>query len=149
MAVAAVTNRNRQDVLFDLNRSMWNLVAVRSHELPLNFKLDEEFTLTVHGHTPTQAIKDEILSVAASIDGVAEVRDQVVADPDLEIAIAEALARDDRTRNLPPGTISIFGNLGNVVLVGEVADPDRDRIVQVASGVDGVRGVTDRLQAAD
>lgn len=149
MTVASRAKRNRDDVLFDLNRSLWSLPAVRSHELPLELNLDDELRLTVRGHAPTRTIRDEILSVARSIDGIEEVQDQIVADPDLEIAIAESLASHPQTRQLVPGAINVFARFGEVVLVGEVRDVDPNRIVEVVSAVDGVRAVTNRLTTVE
>lgn len=149
MAIATKAARERQDVLFELNRALWSLVAVRSREIPLEFELDDEQRLTIHGHTPTRSIKDEIVSVARTVAGIRDVDDQLVADPDLEIEVAEALAGDPRTKRLPPGSVSIFARLGAVVLVGELGSSERQAVLDVVRDLAQVGEITDRIKAVE
>jgi osmotically-inducible protein OsmY len=77
---------------------------------------------------------------------VAEVVDRIVADPDVEVAVAAALQSDPKTSGLPAGSVLVRSLFGVVTLTGRLpAGADREAVVRVAAGVPGVRQVHDRL----
>jgi osmotically-inducible protein OsmY len=79
---------------------------------------------------------------------VQRVEDRIVADPDLEIAVARALADDPKTAGVPAGSVLVFAQLGNVVLVGDLPESLLAEVLRVAGQVPGVRRVVDRLDQA-
>jgi len=148
MTVAMAARRQREeDLLGAIEGALWRYEPVRSRSLPIEITLLDEGTVEVRGNTPSRIIKESILGLIASIDGVKRVEDDLHADPAIELAVAEALATDPSTQQLPPGSIQVFADLGNVVLVGSLDEGDRHAAVQVASRLLGVRRVVDRLQS--
>lgn len=145
MAVEAMRPTQREDLLEAVERTLWRYEPVRSRDLPLSFELSEAGVLTVRGYAPTLTIKEAILGIAGSVDGITEVVDEVYADPDLENAIAGVLARNPKCAHLPPGSVQVFAQLGEIVLVGDLEPADRQAVLEVAGEVDGVRRVIDRL----
>ena len=146
MTVDTKTRAAREDLMHAIEEALWSYPPVRSRDLPLDVDLLEEGRVRVSGYAPTLTIKEGVLEIVNSVSGVAEVEDRVHADPNLEIAVAQALATDDRTKHIPPGSVRLFAQLGVVVLVGRVPDQeDREAAVEVASEVDGVRQIIDRM----
>lgn len=145
MAVAARQSMDREDLLNAVERALWRYEPVRSRDLPLSFDVGEDGRLIVRGYAPSRTIKEGILGVAASVEGVPGVVDEVHADPDLEVAIAQTLATEPSTKHLPPGAVQVFAQLGEIVLVGDLPESDRGAALGVAEGVPGVRTVVDRM----
>ncbi|MFQ5923390.1 MAG: BON domain-containing protein, partial [Anaerolineales bacterium] len=82
------------------------------------------------------------------VPGVTGIVDGIVADSELEIEVAVALARDPRLEGLPPGAIAIHSHLGEVTLLGHLKDDSiRETVMEVASRVSGVQRVHDRTVA--
>lgn len=145
MAVQTMRPAQREDLLEAVERALWRYEPVRSRDLPLSIDLADGGVLTVRGFAPTLTIKEAILGIVASVEGIAEVVDAVFADPDLETTIAETLSRDPKTEHLPPGSVQVFAQLGEVVLVGDLDEADRQAVLATAEAVEGVRRVIDRL----
>jgi len=145
--VAVATGRPlpREDVLAAVEQALWRYAPVRSRDLQLAWSLDAAGVLTLSGFAPSHTIKDTLLEIAASVPGVSRVEDRVMADPDLEVSIAQALSVDPKTADLPPGSVQVFAQTGNVVLVGDVPEDRRGEVVRVAGQIDGVRQVVNRL----
>lgn len=112
--------------------------------------------VTLYGTVPTAAEQEKAAAVAAAIDGVKKVRNQIViaptkaaaqtvADDRLEIAVREALARD---RALARSQIAVTSvKDGTVTLGGSTASmTGRLRAVETARAVPGVRRVTDAIE---
>ena len=129
-----------------IGQRLWRYDPVRSRDLPLDLDLDEEGVLVVKGFAPSLTIKEAILDIAGSVDGVKQVVDQLVADPALEVEVAEELARSQSTKHLKPGNVQVFAQLGVVVLVGDLDESDRQAVRKVVEGVPGVRQVVDRME---
>lgn len=148
MTLATAARRQQEeDLLGAIEDALWSYEPVRSRSLPIDITLHDERTVDVRGNTPSRIIQESIIGLIGSINGVGEVRDNLHADPAIELAVAEALATDPATAQLPPGSIQVFSDLGNVVLVGSLPEADRQAAVRVAAGVPGVRRVVDRLQS--
>jgi osmotically-inducible protein OsmY len=135
-------------VLAAVEEALWRYQPVRSRELGLDWALDAAGTLTLDGFAPSRTIKETLLEIAASVRGVQRVEDRIVADPDLEIAVARALADDPKTAGVPAGSVQVFAQLGNVVLVGDLPESLLAEVLRVAGQVPGVRRVVDRLDQA-
>lgn len=147
MAVMTRNSDERQDLLNEIEEALWSYDPVRNRDLPLDVDLLDEGRVRLAGYAPTRTIKEGVLEVVSSVPGVREVVDGVYADPDLELAVAQALASDSRTSHIPPGSVQLFAQLGNVVVVGRLAaDSDRQAVTEVAHEVEGVRQVVDRTR---
>ena len=81
-----------------------------------------------------------IESIVRSIAGVVAVHSHLVLDRDLIIQVAQALARDERTR---PYILPVDAFHGWIHIGGEVPTCELQHVAEkVAGGVSGVRGVT-------
>lgn len=147
MAVATDPPTRREDLVHAIERALWSYPPVRSRDLPIDLEVSDDGSVTVHGHAPSRTIKESVLEVVASVSGVGDVVDGVHADPDVELAVAQAFAANDRTKHIPPGAVQIFAQLGVVVLVGRLTADDRETVLDVARGVEGVREVVDRMSS--
>lgn len=145
MALETKAVLNREDLMSTIGKRLWRFEPVRSRDLPLDLDLSEEAVLTIKGFAPTLTIKEAILDIVGSVDGVKQVIDELVADPNLEVEIAEELIRNEASKHLMPGDVQIFAQLGAVVLVGDLNDSDRQAVVRVVEAVPGVRQVVDRM----
>jgi osmotically-inducible protein OsmY len=108
----------------------------------LQTRLNPNGVIEVSGPAQSRLIKTMVVQTLKDIPGVQDVEDHIVADPDLELAVAEALERDDRTKDLPPGKIFVRSHLGVVTLFGYLpSDFSGQDIVDVVTDVHGVNGV--------
>jgi osmotically-inducible protein OsmY len=73
--------------------------------------------VTLWGHVVKPAHRTRVEELAARVRGVVAVHNRLVVDHDLAVEIAQALARDERTR---PYILSVNCYHGWVTLVGEV-----------------------------
>ena len=145
MALQTKAAANREDLMSTIGQRLWRYDPVRSRDLPLDLNLDDEGILTINGFAPTLTIKEAILDIVGSVEGVTQVVDGLVADPALEVEIAEELAKNEATKHLKPGDVQIFAQLGDVVLVGELDESEQQAVIQVVEEVPGVRQVVHRM----
>jgi osmotically-inducible protein OsmY len=83
--------------------------------------------------------------LAQNVPGVARVDNQLVADADVEIAVAQALATDARTASAFPGLL-VGVVFGIVYLKGTAPTSQiKDAATEVARTVPGVRRVSNEL----
>lgn len=149
MALATAKRQQQydEDLLAAIGDALWAYEPVRSRSLPIEVTLEGDGEVSVHGNAPTRIIKESLLGLVGSIDGVERVHDDLHSDPAIELAVAEALATDPSTKQLAPGSIQVFAEVGNVVLVGSLDEADRSAAVRVAASIPGVRRVVDRLES--
>lgn len=83
--------------------------------------------VTLWGHVVKSAHRTRLEELAWRVRGVVKVHNRLVVDHDLAIEIAQALARDERTR---PYIISVNCYHGWVTLVGEVPDVETQRAAE-------------------
>jgi osmotically-inducible protein OsmY len=141
VGVLAVHNqlRTNDGLLADIWDALRQEDAIRSldlNSLSIEVKDGEAY---LNGHLSEKNNLLLVESVAHSIPGVVAVHNNLVADYDLTIQVAQALARDDRLHNfiLPVNTCH-----GWIYLGGEVPTRELQHIVEeVAGKVPGVRGV--------
>jgi len=104
----------------------------------------EDGQIILSGYVPSASIKRMAAVLAGSVDGVNKVVNDLVAAPDLERAVAVALASDDRTR---PWPIRVRAELGYVQLQGSVPDEEAARAaLEVARRVGGPKQVLSALK---
>ena len=128
--------------------ALWNYNPVRDSLSDLRVDVTPDGRVEVSGPVRSGLIKDGVLETLQWVPGVTGIVDGMVADSELEIEVAFALARDPRLEGLPPGAIAIHSHLGAVTLLGHLKDESmRAPVVEVASQVSGVQRVHDRTVA--
>jgi hyperosmotically inducible protein len=106
-------------------------------------------TVTLDGHVRTVTSKETAERLIRVVPGVKGVKNNLFVDTDLEIAVAQALARDPRTVNGFPG-ILVGCAFGKVFLKGNVALQEIKKAAgEIAMQVPGVREVTNELVAPE
>ncbi len=100
------------------------------------------------GNVRSRAVKEMAEQIARKIKGVSAVQNQLLADTDVEIAVAQALSSDARTRAGFPG-ILVGVVFGVVYLKGTVSSADiKNAATEIAAKVAGVRRVSNELVVA-
>ncbi len=62
------------------------------------------------------------------------------------LKVARKLAEDPRTLSIPPGAVQVHSHYGRLTLVGRLPQGvSPEQVLEVASQVEGVRRVVDRL----
>jgi len=117
---------------------------LRTSKAEITVMADSDGAVTLTGHAPSGTIKRMAALLAGSVDGVGQVVNHIVADPDLERSVAQALAADSRTHAWP---IRVRAEVGYVQLQGSVPDEEAvQTALEVASQVEGVRQVVSALK---
>ena len=106
--------------------------------------VDDDGVATLSGYVPSASIKGMAGVLTGTVDGVSEVVNDLIADPDLERSVALALAAANRTRTLP---IRVRSELGHVQLQGDVPDEEAVKAsLEVARGVEGPKQIFNALK---
>ena len=146
MAVGVKDSEAAIDLAGQVDRALWNLDAVRTARRPIRTQVGSDGRVTLLGPVRSRLVRDQILDLVGAIPGVLEVIDRMVADPELELRVAEALSHDPRTRSIPPGSVQVHSLNGAVTLTGQLPPgSDRAAVLQAARSVPGVVQVHDRL----
>jgi osmotically-inducible protein OsmY len=104
----------------------------------------EDSKVILSGYVPTSSAKQIAGVLAAGVEGVGEIVNDLIPAPELERRVAAALAKDNRTSAWP---IRVRVDLGYVQLQGHVPDEEVVEIaLQVARQVDGARQVISALK---
>ncbi len=103
--------------------------------------------VTLSGKVRSQAIKNTAEELARKVRGVSTVENRLIADTDVEVAVAQALASDARTRAGFPG-ILVGVVYGTAFLKGTVASAEIKKAAgEIAAKVPGVLRVSNELVA--
>ncbi len=117
-------------------------IVVRESRVPVAVSVAQG-VVTVAGVVLSDTMRDRVLYAAATVPGVAKVVDQLYTDPEIEKAVAKALAADTDIRD---ELIEVHSYEGRVFLVGGVEDETRRAAaLALALTVPGVQDVVDRL----
>ncbi len=100
------------------------------------------------GNVRSRSSKQTAEQIAAQVPGVQAVENRLIADADLELTIAQALAADPRTRSAFPG-ILVGVVLGAVYLKGVAPTPAIRAAAGQMAEVPGVRMVSNELTTPD
>src|SRR4030067_2530151 len=96
-----------EDIQLQVEERMENIEPLRTLGNFLEIKVHANGVIEVSGPVQSRLIKSFVIQALKDIPGIHEVEDQIVADSDTELEIAQALAMDDRTRDIPPGGIFV------------------------------------------
>lgn len=101
------------------------------------------------GHVRTHAEREVTAKVVRQVKGVREIVNDLYVDGDIEIAVAQVLGNDPRTRVGFPG-ILIGSAFGQVFLKGNVASQEiKNAAGELAAKVQGVRDIHNELVAPE
>jgi osmotically-inducible protein OsmY len=133
-----------EDLEFAVETALWNYEPIRESLSDLQVTVSPDGRVEVSGPVRAGLIKDGVLETLRLVPGVTGIVDGMVADNELEIQVAVALARDPRLSSLPPGAIAVYSHLGEVTLVGRLKDEAMGEVAaEVASQITGVQSVDD------
>lgn len=103
----------------------------------------EDGRVRLSGKMRTLAMKEIAEYMIRRIEGVRAIRNDVITDPEVVRAVADALAADDQ---VGPACIQVDARNGEVVLMGGVPDERLiRRAVEIASAVPSADAVQSRL----
>ncbi len=104
-----------------------------------------EGEVTLLGITRNRSAKQTAERIARQVKGVSKLQNQIIADDDVEVALAQALAADAQTCNSFPGII-VGVVFGVAYLKGTVTSNQiKQAASQVANQVPGVQRVSNEL----
>ncbi len=105
--------------------------------------------VNLNGHVRTRAEREVTEDVVLTVPGVKDVITHLYVDTDLEIAVAQALGNDARTRGSFPG-ILVGSGFGEIYLKGKVESQELKKVAEeIASKVEGARSVVNQLEAPE
>ncbi len=138
-----------EDLESAVETALWNYSPIRGSLSDLQVTVSPDGRVEVSGPVRAGLIKDGVLEALRWVPGVTGIVDGLVADNELEIQVAIALAQDPRLSSLSPGAISVHSHLGRVTLVASLKDEALSAAaVEVANQVAGVRSVEDQGPSA-
>ena len=138
-----------EDLESAVETALWNYSPVREMLSDLHVTVSPDGRVEVSGPVRAGLIKDGVLEAIRWVPGVTGIVDGLVADNELEIKVAIALAQDSRLSSLSPGAISVHSHLGRVTLVARLKDEALSAAAaEVANQVAGVRSVEDQGPSA-
>jgi osmotically-inducible protein OsmY len=130
------------DLEAEVRDAIMSLDSVRATHAEVDVAVKQgHVTLSGIVQSPMAAI--EVERTAAEVPGVAAVTNHLLDDGTLARNIAEALARDERTRSIPPG-YRVSSTFGHVRIAGYFEDEAAQAVLAVAQAVPGVREVSIR-----
>lgn len=146
----ATMARSAQDEALELAAisTLQNYSGVRVWTDALDLKANNGI-VEIGGHVRTRAEREVTEDVVLKTKGVQDVISHLYVDTDLEIAVAQALGNDSRTRGSFPG-ILVGSAFGDIYLKGSVASQDiKKAAAEIAAKVEGVRSVVNSLEAPE
>jgi osmotically-inducible protein OsmY len=137
-----------EDLESAVETALWNYHPIRESLSDLQVSVSQDGRVEVFGPVRSGLIKDGVLETLRWVPGVTGIVDGLVADSELEIEVAIALANDPRLKDLPPGAIAVHSHLGEVTLIGHLEnDSMRGTAVEATAKVAGVTAVHDLTTA--
>jgi osmotically-inducible protein OsmY len=137
--------RTDRAIASDVSQALWRDEVLRAIDAEAIDAVVRDGIVTLRGYVSTAANKKRADRAARSVPGVLEIDNQLVTDEEVVIAIAQALARDERTRE---PRIFVSAKHGVVVLNGRTETAEtRAAAEEVAAIVPSVRGVVNYIQA--
>jgi osmotically-inducible protein OsmY len=138
-----VHGRLDEDLVRDVGQALWDDPVLRGQGLAALHIAAREGVVTLHGHAISQVHRERAVAAARRVPGVRDVDDALVADDDLECAVAQALAGDPRTR---PFHIEVHAVHGIVHLIGDVPSAEARQAAELqASTVATTRAIANHV----
>jgi osmotically-inducible protein OsmY len=122
------------ELKMDVVEALWNDDLLRRVDLPFVRVTVQDGIVTLEGNVVTGIHRLRAEEIVRKVPGVLDVQNHLIGDEELEIAVAQALGRDERTRRQ---LIRVRAVQGIVRLAGEVTAAAEE----VAAHVPGVREV--------
>ncbi|MDP8922982.1 MAG: BON domain-containing protein [Chloroflexota bacterium] len=130
------------DLVGRVRKALWEYEPLRASRPRLDVRVDGGRVILA-GRMRTLAMKEIAEYLLRRLDGVNAVRNDIVADPEVIQAVADALAADPE---FGPLCIRVDARDGDVVLAGDVpSEAIADRALDVASRVPIAERVGSRL----
>lgn len=127
--------REVDQIIFDLGFLHIDLKGMSMRVLDSVLYMDGNISSTLRG----ELARDQV----AGVEGLLEIKNNLIGDDTLAAQIAHALGQDERTRDLP---IGVYPQLGVVRLSGSVRSAQqKTAAAEVAKKFPGVRGVINDL----
>jgi osmotically-inducible protein OsmY/uncharacterized protein YrrD len=128
----------------DVDQALWSDEVIRALDIETIDVAVHDGVVTLSGYATTPTSKARAERAARQVPGVLRVENEIVTDGEVVTAVAQALARDERTRR---ARIFVHAEHGVVTLYGEIENPDvRAAAEEVAASVPQVRGVINDVQ---
>lgn len=125
---------------------LFGYAPLRTTGILVRYEVKSGGVVRLTGPVPTRVIADEVIALVQAIPGVQRVESAIMPDPDLELIVAGEVAEDVRTQSIQPGHVFMRSHNGALTLFGRLSEPGaRDDLVAVASSVEGVRSVIDKM----
>jgi osmotically-inducible protein OsmY len=141
-APASFSSEEDKRIFFEARRVLWEHVPFRDTRPPIALRV-EQGVVHLTGRVRSRPLKVLATYLLEQVPGVQRVQNDLIADPDLEIAVAEALEQDPE---LAPLCIRVYARHGVVRLEGHVPSADLERrAVERASQVPGVAELRSEL----
>ena len=120
---------------------------LRTSRAEITVTVEDDRVVSLSGYVPSASIKGMAGVLAGTVQGVSQVVNDLIADPDLERTVALALAADSRTRTWP---IRVRSELGHVQLQGVVPNEEAvEAALAVTQGVEGPKRVFNALKVKE
>jgi osmotically-inducible protein OsmY len=134
--------RSEKKLYSRVRRVLWDYEPLRASHAEIYIDIEGDH-VTLRGRVRTQPQKIIATVLVDRMSDVSSVTNDLVADPDVVRAVADALAQDERTAAY---IIRIEARHGLVILRGEVAGEDvQVAAVEIAARVPQVVGVRNQL----
>lgn len=131
-----------------VERRLWTYMPLRASGSRVEVTCHNHIAV-LRGIVRSRTLKGTLEALARHVEGIREVRNELVCDTDLEIELARRLALDDGTRAFAH-RLRARVLLGNVDLHGMVGSSEESEAVEnVARSVPGVRRVVNHLRLVE
>ncbi|MCC7370061.1 MAG: BON domain-containing protein [Chloroflexi bacterium] len=126
-----------------IRKTLWDYEPLRATRPVLDISVRDGL-VTLNGRVRTLAIKEISEYMLLRVPGIRAVRNELIADPEVVRAVADAIAADSE---LGPTCPIIEARDGVAVLAGEMpSEETAQRVVELAASVPNVVSVTSHLR---
>lgn len=135
-----------KEIKWAIEQALWENDLIRRGVLaytPIEITV-QDGRVTLRGHVNTSVERQRIEDIVQGVAGVQGFENRLVVDYEVEVAVAQALGRDPRTRDY---IIQVSSRFGRVFLQGKVPTLELQTTAEeVAATVPQVRAVINRLR---
>jgi len=132
-------HRNPDTIRNQVEELLFSYPPLRESHCPVSVSVRDGL-VELNGIVRTSIMRDMAEVLAWSVPGVKEVVNNLLVDVEIEKAVAQRLAADERTR---PWCTSLRVRVirGKALLFGDVPEEAREAVLQVVKEIPGVLGV--------